>query len=160
MVEPPETSSATPDHPLSAEQVASIKDSWRQLAPRLSSMAISFYERLFTIDPALKPMFDGVEIEAQGKKFVDTISFVVKGLDHFELLGPAIGELGRRHVGYGVADAHYLSIREALVETLAAELGDQFPDPTREAWETVCDVLAEIMKAGPTDSPMQVSALD
>ena len=155
-----ELSSPSAGNPLTAEQVTLIRGSWRRLAPRLGEMATGFYGRLFDADPELRPMFDGVEIEAQGKKFTDTVSFVVKGLDHFELLGPAIGELGRRHVGYGVEDAHYLSIRRALLATLAAELGDAFDAETREAWEITYDALALIMKAGPTGDSMTVSALD
>ena len=46
-----------------------------------------------------------------------------------------------------------------MIETLATELGDSFSESMRQAWKTVLDVLAEIMKAGPPDGAMSISPL-
>ena len=87
-------------------------------------------------------------MDQQGKKFTDTLTLAVKGLDHFDLLGPAIGQLGSRHAGYGVKDEHYDVVKRALLGALGSNLGDSFAGGTEEAWSLTYDALAEIMKKG------------
>jgi hemoglobin-like flavoprotein len=56
--------------------------------------------------------------------------------------------LGARHVGYGVRAADYRTVGVALLDALAAVLGDDFDAPTREAWATAYNLMAETMLDG------------
>ena len=45
--------------------------------------------------------------------------------------------LGRRHVGYGVTDAHYDTVGGALLWTLEQRLGPEFTPDVKAPWTTV-----------------------
>ena len=60
-----------------------------------------FYGRLFEMDPSIEPMFKG-DIKEQGRKLMDTIDVIAKGLSVPEIILPSIKQLAQRHAGYGV----------------------------------------------------------
>ena len=136
------------ESPLAPAQRQLVEDGWRALEPRFEMFAERFYSRLFELDPQMRNLFDQTDMGAQGKKLTDTLTIVVKGLAHFEMLRPAMGELGNRHAGYGVGDAHYDIVRDALLGAFGDLLGDGFTTDSREAWICTYDAVAEIMKAG------------
>ena len=76
------------------------------------------------------------------------ISVAVNGLSRIETLVPAIEALGRRHVGYGVRDRHYLTVGEALLWTLEQGLGKDFTPETKQAWIEAYGLLATTMQNG------------
>jgi hemoglobin-like flavoprotein len=82
----------------------------------------------------------------QGAKLMKMINVAVNGLDRIESIVPAVQDLGRRHVGYGVKQAHYDTVGAALLWTLEQGLGDDFTPEVKEAWETVYGVLAGTRK--------------
>lgn len=53
---------------------------------------------------------------------------------------------GQRHAGYGVVNAHYDIVGEALIWTLGRGLGDGFTDDVKNAWLTAYTLLAGTMK--------------
>ena len=109
--------------------------------------AALFYGRLFDLDPSLRPMFKR-DMEEQGRMLMQVIGVAVASLDRLETLVPVLRDLGRRHGDYGVRDAHYDTVAEALLWTLQTGLGDKFTPEVREAWVTVYGVLAGTMQAG------------
>ncbi len=74
-----------------------------------------------------------------------TLKLAVKGLDDLETLVPVVQDLGRRHAGYGVQDAHYGTVAEALLWTLEQGLKGDFTPEVKEAWTAVYALLAETM---------------
>jgi hemoglobin-like flavoprotein len=56
--------------------------------------------------------------------------------------------LGARHAGYGVRAAGYQTVGLALLDGLAAVLGDSFDEPTRQAWTNACNLIAGAMLQG------------
>jgi hemoglobin-like flavoprotein len=56
--------------------------------------------------------------------------------------------LGQRHGDYGVTAAHYDSVGAALLDTLAAGLGDRFTAETRDAWIGMYRLVASTMQEG------------
>ena len=75
------------------------------------------------------------------------IGTAVNGLTNLEAIVPAVQDLGKRHVMYGVTDQMYDTVGSALIETLEAGLGDAFTDEVKAAWVEVYTVLATTMKA-------------
>lgn len=134
---------------MTPEQKRLIQTSWTKVTPIADQAAALFYTRLFELDPALKPLFQG-DMKAQGVKLMQTIGLVVKSLDKLDSLLPALQALGQRHVGYGVQAAHYTTVGAALLWTLEQGLGDAFTTPTRTAWSEAYKLLSTVMQDAST----------
>lgn len=126
-------------------QVQLVQTTWEKVVPISDTAAALFYGKLFELDPSLKPLFTS-DIKEQGKKLMQMITVAVRGLNDLGKLVPAVQELGRRHVGYGVKDEHYATVGTALLWTLEKGLGDAFTPDVKEAWATVYGILADTMK--------------
>jgi hemoglobin-like flavoprotein len=122
-----------------------VKQSWAAVLPISDKAAELFYCRLFELDPSLKPLFSG-DMKEQGAKLMKMINTAVNGLDRLEAIVPAVQQLGKRHVAYGVTDEHYDTVGAALLWTLEAGLGDAFTAEVKDAWATTYGVLATTMK--------------
>ena len=122
-----------------------VQSSFTKVAPIADKAAEIFYSKLFEKDPSLKPMFKG-DMKAQGEKLMTMIGTAVNGLDDLNSIVPAVQNLGKNHVGYGVKDSHYDTVGAALLETLDAGLGDDFTPDVKDAWTEVYTVLATTMK--------------
>ncbi len=127
------------------DSIALVQHSWAKVAPFASRAATLFYDRLFTLDPGLKPLFTG-DMGAQGAKLMQMIGVAVGKLDEIPVLLPMLRNLGRRHAGYGVKDHHYETVAAALLSTLAKGLGDEFTPEVRAAWIQVYGVIADTMR--------------
>ena len=126
-------------------QKALVQQSFAAVAPIADDAAVLFYGRLFELDPSLKKMFRG-DMAEQRKKLMQMLTAAVKGLDHLDKLVPVVKDLGRRHTGYGVTDAHYDTVGAALLWTLGQGLGDAFTPETEASWVAVYGLLAGVMK--------------
>jgi hemoglobin-like flavoprotein len=126
-------------------QTALVEDSFRHVAPIAEPAAAIFYERLFALDPSLRPMFAG-DLASQQRKLMAAISFVVTHLRRPDVLVPAVAALGRRHAGFGVEPHHYATVGQALLETLAEGLGAAFTPNVRAAWTAAYALLAALMQ--------------
>jgi hemoglobin-like flavoprotein len=83
----------------------------------------------------------------------------VNGLDRLDSIVPAVQDLGRRHVVYGVKPEHYDTVGAALIQTLGQGLGEAFTPQVKDAWIKVYGVLAGAMKsAAYDDQPVAVTA--
>ncbi len=123
-----------------------IQESFTQLAPRTERVAELFYDRLFELDPDLRPLFPA-DMRQQGRKLIQTLAVVVLGLDHFERMVPVLQDLGRRHVDYGAVPHHYALVETALLWTLEQTLGEEFTAEARGAWTSVYGLLASTMQS-------------
>jgi hemoglobin-like flavoprotein len=132
---------------MTANEIKLVQESFAQVAPIAEVAAALFYNRLFEIDPTLRPMFHG-NLEEQGRKLMQMLVIAVNGLDRLETTLPAVRLLGLRHAGYGVKDEHYDTVAAALLWTLEQGLGDAFTPDVKLAWVSVYTLLAKEMKAG------------
>ena len=126
--------------------VALVQQTWDKVTPIADDAAKLFYDRLFELDPALRPMFAHSDMKEQRKKLMQMIGFAVRSLGKMDELIPAVRGLGKRHVGYGVQDHHYDTVGAALIWTLEQGLGDVFTAEARESWVLLYGTLATIMK--------------
>ena len=138
---------------MSPEQKALVQSSFAKVAPIADQAADLFYDRLFTLDPSLRPLFKP-DMREQKRALMGMLAVAVAGLDRLEALVPAVRQLGALHAGYGVKDEHYATVGSALIWTREQGLGDDVTPETRGAWLAVYTVLAETMKdaARTTDS--------
>lgn len=77
---------------------------------------------------------------------MNMIGTAVAGLSKPETIVPAVRALGQRHVGYGVKNAHYATVGEALLWALGAGLGAAFTADVKEAWTSAYGLLAGVMQ--------------
>ncbi len=130
---------------MTPQQVTLIQTSWAAVLPIQDTAAGLFYQRLFVLDPSVRPMFKG-DLAGQGKKLMQALGFIVNSLTRLDELVPVAQDMARRHVGYGVQAEHYDTVGTALLWTLEQGLGSAFTDETRDAWATAYGTLAGVMK--------------
>jgi hemoglobin-like flavoprotein len=130
--------------PMTSEQVKAVQDSFAKVVPISEQAAEIFYGRLFEIAPAVKPLFHG-DMKQQGKKLMDTLTFVVNGLGNLEAVLPEASALAKRHVGYGVKATDYAPVGEALLWTLERGLGEHWTPDVAAAWTAAYTVLSDFM---------------
>src|SRR5260370_33285912 len=123
-----------------------VQSSFAKVVPIADAAAELFYGRLFEIAPEVKPLFNG-DMREQGRKLMTTLGVVVSGLKNLEAILPAAKALAVRHVGYGVAAAHYRPVGQALIWTLEKGPGQGFPAEVRDAWLAAYGALSGVMIA-------------
>ena len=131
---------------MTPEQKRLVRDTWKQLAPVADAAAAMFYHRLFEIDPSTRELFRATNMVVQRKKLLQTLAFAIGGLDNLDALVAKVEDLGRRHAGYGVTDAHYDSVGAALLWTLEQGLGQAWTPPVAAAWAEVYRLLSGTMR--------------
>jgi hemoglobin-like flavoprotein len=109
--------------------------------------ALVFYQRLFELNPMLRPLFK-TDIELQAAKLMDMLSSALSLLEKPEELNETLEELGARHVTYGVRTEHYETVGEALLAMLSIVLGKDFTADTRRAWTELYQFIADTMLRG------------
>ena len=124
-----------------------VQGSFEKVKPIAETAAKIFYDKLFALDPALKPLFPSGEdaMASQGNKLMSMLSSAVAGLSNLEALVPILEGLGKRHVEYKVEPSHYDAVGAALLGTLEAGLGDDFTPDVKEAWTTVYGTMSSVM---------------
>ena len=125
---------------MTPEKVALVQNSFAKVVPIAPQAAELFYGKLFELDPELKPLFKG-DMTEQGAKLMKMIGTAVNGLTDLDAIVPAVQDLGKRHVGYGVVDSHYDTVGEALLWTLDQGLGPDFTDEVEAAWKFVDNIV-------------------
>ena len=138
--------------------VSLVQASWKKVAAIAPQAAELFYQNLFAVDPALKPLFKG-DMAEQGRKLMHMIDAAVAKLDDLDMLVPVLQDLARRHNGYGVKKKDYQTVGAALLKTLERGLGKDFTAEVKEAWSSVYGVMAEVMIAAATKTERKAAAV-
>ncbi len=142
---------------MNTRQIELVQASFEKVVPIAGVAADLFYQRLFEIDPSLRPMFRG-NLDEQKTKLMHMLTVVVRGLNRLDQLVPAVQQLGRRHAGYGVTEAHYQTVAAALLWTLEQGLGPGFTPEVKEAWVAAYTVLATTMQAAAAEAAPRPAA--
>ena len=124
-----------------------LRKSFERVETQGHVAALVFYQRLFALDPALRPLFK-TDIESQAKKLIEMIGAALALLERPAELRVTLEQLGARHVAYGVQPEHYDTVGAALLAMLSAVLGDEFTPPVRAAWTELYDLISTTMLAG------------
>jgi hemoglobin-like flavoprotein len=131
---------------MTPQQVALVQQSFSQVAPIADKAAEIFYDRLFDVAPAVRPLFRG-DMAEQRRKLMATLAVVVRGLSDLPSILPAASALAKRHVAYGAKPEHYPVVGEALLWTLARGLGAQWTPEVASAWAAAYEALSSFMIA-------------
>jgi hemoglobin-like flavoprotein len=140
---------------MTSEHKQLVRESWAHVAPMAEVVATLFYNRLFELDPELHSIFVSTnrhfaksDLHEQSNLLVQTLSFAVTGLGTPQQLLPAVEQLGKRSVRYGVKESHYKTVGAALLWTLEKCLCEGFTPEVREAWTQTYSLLSTVMIIG------------
>jgi hemoglobin-like flavoprotein len=131
---------------MTPQQVEEVQASFAKVAPIADQAATLFYGRLFETAPDVRALFSG-DMTVQGQKLMSAIATVVDSLGDIDAVAPAVRDLAKRHVAYGVRPEHYEIVWTALLWTLEQGLGDDFTPGVNAAWAAAYGALSEIMIA-------------
>lgn len=124
-----------------------LQASFAEVMAIRTEAAALFYERLFALDPALRPLFHDTDMRAQEMKLMAALALVVGKLRQLDEIIPVLETLAVRHVGYGVEERHYATVGEALIQTLSLAFGERFAPELRSAWLAAYGAISDVMIA-------------
>ena len=130
---------------MTPEQVTMVQESFKKVVPIAGTAADLFYDRLFEIAPEVRTMFPD-DLAEQKKKLIGMLATAVTNLHQVDKIIPAVEDLGKRHVAYGVTAKHYEPVGAALLWTLEKGLGPDFTPPLKAAWTETYMTLAGVMQ--------------
>ena len=130
---------------MTPEHVTIVQESFDKIILIADQAAELFYKNLFILDPQLRGLFPS-DMRTQGRTLMHMLGLAVHGLTTPDTLIPAVQELGRRHVAYGVEERHYDVVGKALMLTLEQGLGGDFTSQVRDAWFAAYELLSGVMK--------------
>ena len=129
-------------------QVEILEQSFAAVAPQADRLVDVFYQHLFEDYPAVKPLFEHAEMAEQKKKLIAALTLVVENLRRPDVLGPALEQMGSRHVDYGAQEAHYPAVGATLLKSLAEVAGDAWTSEMNDAWAEAYGEISRIMLNG------------
>ena len=139
---------------MSDEQIHLLRKTFVALEAEGHVAALVFYQRLFALDPSLRPLFK-IGIEEQSRKLMDMLGLAVSLSAAPAALDTELCQLGARHSTYGVRAEHYNTVGQAMLEMLADVLGPEFTPPVQDAWASFYTLMAETMKRGASPAAAQ-----
>ena len=158
-------------HPaLTLEQFRLIQQAWKRVkdgqveayqaqtvvADPLGWWGLQFYDTLFALNSALKPLFKNTFTQSKMlTEMVDAALGLLPGVLDQALgeektaidpqLIPILVDLAERHVSYNVKAAHYGTVGLALVTTLERTLGSHCDAQTKAAWIELWSLICTVM---------------
>jgi hemoglobin-like flavoprotein len=158
-------------HPaLTLEQFRLIQQAWKRVkdgqfeafkgqtlvADPLGFWGLQFYDTLFALNPALKPLFTNTFTQSKMlTEMVDAALGLLPGVLDQALgaektaidpqLIPILVDLAARHVSYNVKAEHYGTVGLALVTTLERTLGSHVDAQTKAAWVELWSLICTVM---------------
>jgi hemoglobin-like flavoprotein len=135
---------------MTPQQKMLVQCSFAVVKPMGERGAALFFDRLFQLDPALRPI---ISEELRGE-LMEMIGVAVGGLDRMDQILRLVEDLGRRYAAYGIRDEHYRTVAEALLWTLEKGLGENFTPPVKEACGVVYFKIATAMQRGAANAYM------
>jgi hemoglobin-like flavoprotein len=158
-------------HPaLTLEQFRLIQQAWKRVkdgqfeafqaqtlvADPLGFWGLQFYDTLFALDSALKPLFTNTFTQSKMlTEMVDAALGLLPGVLDQALgtektaidpqLLPILVDLAARHVSYNVKAEHYGTVGLALVTTLERTLRNRVDAQTKAAWIELWSLICTVM---------------
>lgn len=122
-----------------------VKESIERIGNDIDEVSQLFFRELFKIDMRLKRVFPG-NVVFLNRKFSNMFASF-KNTKHLEKIIPSIEKMGERHLlRYGVQVEHFDPAQKALIAALRNYFGDAFSAELEDAWNSVFEETAAIMK--------------
>ena len=131
-----------------------LESSFQAVVLHGEAFVTAFYERLFTRFPQTRAFFAATDMFEQRKKLQQSLALIVQHMQHPEVLGTMLQELGRRHVTYGIRPEHYPLVGAVLLETFADFLGKHWTQAHHDAWVKEYAAVSSLMVQGAQEPPV------
>jgi methyl-accepting chemotaxis protein len=132
--------------------VEALEASFDLVARRGEEFVDLFYEKLFERAPALKPLFDGVDVKTQRAMVLATLVLLRKSFRGPASIAPKLRALGARHLAYGTTAEMYPLAGEVFLATLAEVAGPAWLERLERAWTQAWELLAGLMLEGAAEA--------
>lgn len=132
---------------ITPEQKYLVRKSFGLVERQAHVAALVFYQRLFALNPSLRPLFEA-DIEVQAMKLMDTLAATLSLLEKPQQFAKLLEERGERYSDYGVRPEHYRTVGSALHSMLANVLGENFTPETCAAWSCLYKMAVRKMAKG------------
>jgi serine/threonine protein kinase len=129
------------------DETLMVAISFARMLPRLDQLVTSVYERLFTLDPSVKPLFPE-NMAGQKEKLAHTLKLAIDGLRDPEKLVPVLQDLGRRHAAYNITAAHFDTLGLAILGAVSEVDAACWSEKLAGAWRSAYTFLASAMRRG------------
>ena len=133
------------------EDLHQLRKSFARLEAHGHLGALIFYQRLFALAPAVRPLFS-TDIEVQSRKLTRMIAELLSLAEKPNVLKETVSRLGERHVAYGARAEHYPVVIQAFLEMMAEVLGADFTPALREKWRSLLESVSVMMLAASENS--------
>jgi NAD(P)H-flavin reductase len=112
-----------------------------------SELVRRFYDRWFAVDPSVRDLFP-VDLDGQRAAFAHAMDWVYGELVAQRARAPVafLAQLGRDHRKYGVAPAHYDTLRQALHWALRTQLIDGWTGAVDDATRQSLNLITGVMR--------------
>jgi hemoglobin-like flavoprotein len=131
-----------------ALDVLLLRQSFELVLERNANLTTRFYEILFERYPAARPLFNRNPRNVQERMLAQALAAVMDHLEDAPWLTTTLGNLGARHVGYGVTAEMYDWVGDALLRTLAETAGGAWTPELQRNWAEAYGVIVSLMRAG------------
>lgn len=131
-----------------ALEVETLEESFDLVAPQGDELIRKFYDDLFEVAPAVKPLFANVDMEGQRQALLNMLVVLRESLRDLDDIVPDLEELGARHAQYGAKPEHYPVVGEVLIGAMAEVGGDAWTPEYTAAWQEAYGVVQDVMVSG------------
>lgn len=131
---------------LTATDKALIRESAAAIEAHAGRASDVFYTTLFTLEPAIRPLFPD-DMEGQKKKFISMITLFADYANQLGALLPLIVELGNQHKVIGAKEQDYQLVLTALQTAFREIFPPEHADEMITSWTAYYRVIASIMTA-------------
>src|SRR4051794_38775760 len=109
-----------------AIDVELLEESFDRVAPHGDELMRVFYENLFETAPAVRPLFERVDMDRQRQALLNMLLVLRESLRDLDDIVPDLEDLGARHVEYGAQPEHYPVVGQVLIGSMAQVAGDDW----------------------------------
>jgi hemoglobin-like flavoprotein len=131
-----------------ALEVKTLEESFDLVAPQGDELMRRFYDRLFEVAPAVKPLFADADMDRQRKALLNMLVVVRESLRDLDNIVPDLEALGAKHAEWGAQPEHYPVVGEVLLGEMAALAGDAWKPEYTAAWQEAYAVVQDVMLSG------------
>jgi hemoglobin-like flavoprotein len=135
-----------------ALEVETLEESFDLVAPQGDELMRTFYDRLFETAPAVRPLFEKVDMDGQRQALLNMLVVLRESLRDLDDIAPDLEDLGERHVEYGAQSEHYPVVGEVLIGAMAEVAGDKWKPEYTAAWQEAYGVVQNVMLSGASRS--------
>ena len=135
---------------LTVQQVGLIRSTFALLEPKSGVAALAFYQRLFSLDPSLRALVRGDNIDAETEQWMTLLRAATDLADQPRELQAKFTRDGTRLLYPSAGQDNRAAVGEALLWSLGTTLGREFTPEARAAWMAL---VATATESGPGKRP-------